>query len=64
MAQSKPIYTEGFFPCSRCKSKDTVGLNLKHEVYEPYDTLIWCSCGMVTVLNGEAKPEGIYDFKL
>ncbi len=50
----KPEFKEGLFHCVKCSSIDTVALDLSHGA-QPYDTLIWCSCGVVSVLDGNGE---------
>ena len=59
----KPVYKVDCFTCPTCKSQDTVALDLDHGPGEPYDTIIWCACGIVTVFPKGAEPEAIFDFK-
>ena len=56
----KPEFKEGLFECS-CGSKDTVALDLSHH-NQPYDTVIWCSCGNITILDGDKPPEVVHKF--
>ncbi len=59
---TKPVFKDGLFACPSCGNLDTVALDLDNGMYETLDTLIWCTCGKVSVIMG-AKTSIIYDFK-